>query len=73
MTQKKKKIVSQLFPQLVHLATCEWWNCRLTWIYYCRQVVAKIVELQIWEDKNTDKWKKYPTNQIAPRHIIKQL
>ena len=37
------------------------------------RVVAKIVELQIWEDKNKDKWKKYPTNQIAPRHLIKQL
>ena len=37
------------------------------------RVLAKIVELQIWEDKNKDKWKKYPTNQIAQRNIIKQL
>ena len=27
-------LVPQQFPQLDHMATCEWWNCGPTWNHY---------------------------------------
>ena len=52
-------LVPQQFPQLDHMATCEWWNCGPTWNHYFfsttytlphRQVVAKVVKIVLVVD-----------------------
>lgn len=52
-------LVPQQFPQLDHMATCEWWNCGPTWNHYFfsttytlphRQVVVKVVKIVLVVD-----------------------